>query len=277
MTMKNLFNGKKAFLTIPLAALIVLFIIGSVAGLSPPSKDQPAQITKTPGSKVEGVQTQTVESTAIPTIQSWPEAKVVKVVDGDTLSVSLNGKTETVRVIGIDTPETVDPRKPVQCFGQKASDMAKEQLLNQTVQLESDPTQGELDKYNRLLRYVWLDDGSSDFGAIMIQFGYAHEYTYSLPYKHQEKYKKLQKEAEQGKKGLWADDACPITPTKTTTNTNPSIQPNSGSTYSGGDKDCGDFATHADAQSFFISQGGPGSDPHRLDADHDGIACETLP
>lgn len=275
--MKNLFKGKKAFLTIPFAVLIALSIIGSVAGSNPSSKGQPAQITKTPESKVEGVKTQTIESITAPVVQSWPEAKVIKVVDGDTLSVSLNGKTETIRVIGIDTPETVDPRKPVQCFGQKASDMAKEQLLNQTVQIESDPIQGERDKYNRLLRYVWLDDGSSDFGAIMIQFGYAYEYTYSLPYKYQEKYKKLQKEAEQSKKGLWADNACPIAPTKTTSNINTGTQTTSDSTYSGGDKDCGDFSTHAEAQSFFISQGGPGSDPHKLDADHDGEACETLP
>lgn len=276
--MKNLFKGKKAFLTIPLAALIVLFIIGSVFGSSLPRKDQPSQqAPKTPELKVEGVQTQTIKFTPIPTIvQTWPKAKVIKIIDGDTLSVSLNGKIETIRVIGIDTPETVDPRKPIQCFGQKASNMAKEQLLNQTVQLEFDPSQGERDKYNRLLRYVLLDDGSSDFGAIMIRFGYAHEYTYSLPYKYQEKYKKLQKEAEQGKKGLWADDSCPITPTKTSSNTNAGTQTTSGFTYSGGDKDCGDFSTHAEAQSFFISQGGPGSDPHKLDADHDGIACETL-
>ena len=68
-----------------------------------------------------------------------------------------------------------------------------------------------------------------------------------------------------------------IPPTQSTT-TNSAPATNTGSSgYSGGDKDCGDFSSHAEAQSFFISQGGPASDPHRLDGDNDGSACETLP
>lgn len=132
---------------------------------------------------------------------------VIKVVDGDTLSVSIGGKSETIRIIGINTPETVDPRKPVECFGQEASAKAHELLDGKSVTLEADATQGERDKYGRLLRYVFLPDGS-DFGKAMISGGFAYEYTYSVPYKYQEAYKAAQGEAQAAKRGLWADGAC---------------------------------------------------------------------
>lgn len=132
---------------------------------------------------------------------------VVKVIDGDTLEVLIDGKKEKVRVIGINTPETVDPRRPVECFGKEASNHAKSLLSGQTVTLESDPTQDNKDKYGRLLRYVNLPDGT-DFGLTMISEGYAYEYTYEVPYKYQTQYKKAQLEAEKGEKGLWSDASC---------------------------------------------------------------------
>lgn len=133
--------------------------------------------------------------------------KVVKVVDGDTINVEINGQVTRLRLIGIDTPEVVDPRKPVQCFGREASAKAKELLSGQSVKLESDPSQGEFDKYGRTLRYVYLADGRS-FNKLMIEDGYAHEYTYDIPYKYQAEYKQAQKNAEKNKRGLWADNAC---------------------------------------------------------------------
>ncbi len=134
-------------------------------------------------------------------------ARIIRVVDGDTVSVEIEGKNETIRIIGINTPETVDPRKPVECFGQEASARAQALLDNQTVTLEADATQGERDKYDRLLRYVFLSNGS-DFGKRMISDGYAYEYTYSTPYKYQQDYKTSQSEAENAKRGLWANEAC---------------------------------------------------------------------
>ncbi len=133
--------------------------------------------------------------------------RVTKVVDGDTIDVDINGKVTRLRLIGMDTPEVVDPRKPVQCFGREASAKAKELLSGQSVGLESDQSQGELDKYGRTLRYVYLADGRS-FNKLMIEEGYAHEYTYDLPYKYQAEYKNAQKVAEASKVGLWADNAC---------------------------------------------------------------------
>ena len=133
---------------------------------------------------------------------------VEKVVDGDTIKVNINGKLETIRLIGLDTPETVDPRKAVQCFGREASDKAKELLTGKKVILEVDITQGELDKYNRLLRYIFLEDGTF-YNKLMISEGYAHEYTYqSNPYKYQNDFKNAEKYARENKLGLWSDNTC---------------------------------------------------------------------
>ena len=128
-------------------------------------------------------------------------------VDGDTIDVSIDGKTERIRLIGINTPEIVDPRKPVECFGKEASDEAKSVLNGKKVALEADASQGERDKYDRFLRYVFLEDGTN-FNLQMIKDGFAYEYTYELPYKYQTEFKSAQKEAENNKVGLWADGAC---------------------------------------------------------------------
>ncbi len=132
---------------------------------------------------------------------------VFKVIDGDTISIIKDNKTVTLRLIGLDTPETVDPRKPVQCFGKAASDKAKELLTGKTVRLELDPSQGLLDKYGRTLAYVFLRDGTL-FNEYMIAEGYGHEYTYNLPYKYQKEFKEAEARARAEKRGLWADDTC---------------------------------------------------------------------
>jgi len=134
------------------------------------------------------------------------EAKIIRVIDGDTVEVLLSGQKEKVRVIGINTPETIDPRRPVQCFGKEASSHAKEILTEQNVVLESDSTQTNRDKYNRLLRYIFLNE--VDFGKSMIAEGFAYEYTYNIPYKYQSDYKEAEKEARNAQKGLWANNAC---------------------------------------------------------------------
>lgn len=137
-----------------------------------------------------------------------PLFKVVRVVDGDTLDIDMEGKIERLRLIGIDTPETVDPRKVVQCFGKEASDKAKEMLDGKMVSVEADNSQGERDKYERLLRYVYLEDGTF-FNKYMIAEGYAHEYTYqSNPYKYQTEFKEAEKQAREAEKGLWNPNTC---------------------------------------------------------------------
>jgi len=132
---------------------------------------------------------------------------VVKVVDGDTIEVNVDGVTEKIRLIGVDTPETVDPRKPVQCFGKEASDHTKSILNGKPVKLEADSTQDDRDKYQRLLRYVILEDGSN-YNLQLIKDGYAYEYTYDVPYKYQKEFKAAQKDAQDSGRGLWAADTC---------------------------------------------------------------------
>lgn len=132
---------------------------------------------------------------------------VVKVVDGDTIHIEMDGKKETVRLIGMNTPETVDPRRPVECFGKEASAKAKELLDGQKVRIETEASQGERDKYGRLLGYVTREDGLF-FNNYMISEGYAYEYTYRLPYKYQAEFKAAQKSAEAAGRGLWAPGVC---------------------------------------------------------------------
>ena len=134
--------------------------------------------------------------------------KVSRVVDGDTLDIDMDGTIERIRLIGIDTPETVDPRKAVQCFGKEASDKAKKILSGKMVSIEADTSQGERDVYKRLLRYVYLEDGTF-FNKYMIAEGYAHEYTYqSNPYKYQVESKEAETQARETEKGLWSPDSC---------------------------------------------------------------------
>ncbi|MBI4250398.1 thermonuclease family protein [Candidatus Uhrbacteria bacterium] len=128
---------------------------------------------------------------------------VTRAVDGDTLDVSMNGATERVRAIGIDTPEVVDLRKSVQYFGKESSETASKLLLNRTVRLVPDPTQNDRDTYGRLLRYVYRDDGLF-FNKWMIENGYAHEYTYIIPYQFQAEFVEAAKVARKQERGLWA-------------------------------------------------------------------------
>ncbi len=157
-----------------------------------------------PGSSESSTQATQSTSTSIASTTLYA---VLKVVDGDTIHIDIDGKKETVRLIGINTPETVDPRRPVECFGKEASNKAKELLTERKVRIETEASQGERDKYGRLLGYIYRDDGLL-FNKFMIEEGYADEYTYRLPYKYQTEFKAAQKSAENGKKGLWAPGAC---------------------------------------------------------------------
>jgi micrococcal nuclease len=132
---------------------------------------------------------------------------VSRVVDGDTIEVTKDGIKEKVRLIGINTPETVDPRKTVECFGKEASAHAKEILMGQKVRLVSDDTQTKYDKYGRLLAYVYREDGLF-VNKHMIEEGYAYEYTYRVPYLFQKEFKEAQLKAQTEGKGLWKAGVC---------------------------------------------------------------------
>lgn len=134
-------------------------------------------------------------------------ATVVRVVDGDTIVVLLAGEEKKIRMIGMNSPESVDPRKKVECFGKEASAHLLELLSGGLVVLVADATQGDVDKYGRLLRYVMLEDGT-DINAAMIVDGYAYEYTYDELYERQLAYRTLEREAESAERGLWSPVTC---------------------------------------------------------------------
>lgn len=142
-------------------------------------------------------------------------AKVVSITDGDTIVVDLNGKTEKLRFIGIDTPETHHPSKPVQYFGKEASDYTTKQLTSKTIYLQKDVS--DRDKYGRLLRYVWFVKPSKNepskeevisncFNAELVKNGYAHAYTYPPDVKYNEIFKELEAKAREKHIGLWNNE-----------------------------------------------------------------------
>lgn len=253
-------SRKKAGLILG-SIMVVLFVIAGALAPSEPAKESVDSASKTQP-------TQTKASTA--SAKAKDTIKVTKVVDGDTIELEGGQK---VRYIGIDTPETVDPNKKVQCYGKEASDKNKSLVEGKEVKLVKDVS--ETDKYGRLLRYVYV--GDTFVNDYLVRQGYANASSYPPDVKYQDQFTKAEKEARDNNRGLW--NSCKKEEAKTTTPAPTTTQPATPTTpsYTGGDKDCSDFKTHAEAQQFFISQGGPASDPHRLDNDKDGIACETLP
>lgn len=139
--------------------------------------------------------------------EGLPRATVERVVDGDTVVVRVGGREERVRLIGINTPESVDPRRPVECFGAEASANAKLLLDGRTVLLEDDPSQDSRDSNGRMLRYVWLEDGRLA-NLEQVSQGFAAEYTYSTPYKYRDLFREAQRAARDAGRGLWATDTC---------------------------------------------------------------------
>lgn len=133
---------------------------------------------------------------------------VVKAIDGDTIDVREDGMVERVRLLGVNTPETVDPRRPVQCFGREAKEKTAELVAGKSVKLEPDPLQANRDKYQRLLRYVYLPDGRM-LNQVLVEEGYAFEYTYqSQMYSHQADFKAAQAAARAAGRGLWSTATC---------------------------------------------------------------------
>lgn len=137
--------------------------------------------------------------------------QVVRFSDGDTIVVDMNGKQETVRFIGVDTPETHDPRKPVQCYGPAASAYTKNTIsaAGSRVRLEADSLTSNRDRYDRLLRYVYLPDGTL-LNQRLISEGYGFYYPY-FPFTRSGDFDAAQKTAQSQSKGLWGN----CSPTRT--------------------------------------------------------------
>lgn len=137
--------------------------------------------------------------------------------DGDTITVDMNGTEERIRMIGVDTPETQDPRVPVQCFGKAASEFTLKLIGENPVRLEADPTNTNRDRYNRLLRYVYLPDGRL-VNAEIIKAGYGFAYTL-FPFEKLEEFRAYEAQAREQNLGLWG--ACDIQKDGDKSTTNP--------------------------------------------------------
>ncbi|MDP9066994.1 MAG: thermonuclease family protein [Actinomycetota bacterium] len=147
----------------------------------------------------------------------YEAASVVRVVDGDTIEVEITGRSDgpgaglaevgreyPVRLIGIDTPESVKPGTPVECFGREASSAAKALLDGKTVRLVKDVE--ETDRYDRLLRYVYLEAEMAN--ARLVVNGYAAAYTYPPNIRWSSLFVQLQREARENGRGLWSAASC---------------------------------------------------------------------
>lgn len=136
------------------------------------------------------------------------QASVTNVVDGDTIDVLIDGRELRVRYIGIDTPETVDPRRPVECFGREASERNRQLVAGRRISLERDVS--ETDQFGRLLRYVWVD--RQMVNAALVEEGYATATVFPPDVKHAELFAALEAQAREGGRGLWSACATPEAP-----------------------------------------------------------------
>lgn len=236
-----------------------------------PRASAPAAGAERSGGETSGT---TVPTTG-PRVAGLPagdDTTVVSVTDGDTIVVA--GSTR-VRLIGIDTPETHHPSKPVQCFGAEASAHTRELLPAGTpVRLVHDVER--LDRYRRTLAYVYrLGDGLF-VNAALVRDGYAQAYTYPPNVAHSDELVALAREAREAGRGLWSACATLGAPTDPRPDPPRASSPASGcdAAYPGvcippppPDLDC---AQVRDRRFAVLAP-----DPHGFDSDHDGVGCET--
>jgi micrococcal nuclease len=185
---------------------------------------------------------------------SRDNALVTRVVDGDTVEALFGGRPLTVRLIGIDTPESVAPDQPVQCFAHQASAYTTERLEGARVRLQFDLER--IDPFGRTLAYLWL--GDELFNETLVREGYAFVTTYPPNVRYVDRFRAAQREARSAGRGVWGrcvqEDACdPAYPDACI----PPPPP---------DLDC----SNIDERRFTVLP----PDPHNFDGDHNGIGCE---
>ncbi len=148
-----------------------------------------------------GCLTQSPQPTAgpSPTPATIEIGNVTYVTDGDTIKVNVSGIIQTVRYIGIDTPETKYPGRPVECFGPEADAYNRQLVLGKTVRLEKD--QSNTDRYNRLLRYVYV--GTDMVNEALVREGYATAVSYPPDTRYQDRFQQAETLAKAEDKGLW--------------------------------------------------------------------------
>jgi micrococcal nuclease len=141
-----------------------------------------------------------------PRATTFGRAQVLRVVDGDTIRVRLDGRTERVRYIGVDTPESVKPGTPVQCFAKRASAANAALVAGRSVRLVADVEQR--DRYGRLLAYVYREPDGAFVNAQLVRDGFARTLTIAPNVAHARELAGLARQARRAGRGLWA--ACGI-------------------------------------------------------------------
>ena len=189
----------------PLAALCLIGLSGLVACRpEPPSAADP----RDPWVRVEADGGTVLDTGALGAVELEPRPyPVTWISDGDTIKVQRGARRETVRLLGINTPETVDPRRPVQCFGREASARMKALVEGRSVWLATDPAESRYDRNGRLLAYVWLPDGTF-VNLELLRGGFANEASYGTAYAYQDRFRRAALQAERAGRGLWSEATC---------------------------------------------------------------------
>jgi micrococcal nuclease len=243
----------------------------------------------------------TTTATTVPTTTATPsmtersewQVTVVRIIDGDTFEVRFpSGKVETVRLLGVDTPEVHDENDPAEFegiptnqqgndwlrdWGHKASEFARTEVGGEEIMIRTDQEADRRGSYGRLLVYAYRDDGKL-FNKQLIAQGYAR--MYDSEFAKREAFSSVEATAQQNDVGLWNYETTSTptsTPTTTPSPTSTTVSENEGIALppkpADGDYDCSHFDTHEQAQYVYEQDT---SDPHRLDGDDDGQACESL-
>jgi len=220
--------------------VIGFFLLIIIIGSSTPEKNS-APVT-------ENVVSEDVES-AIPENPKQELYLVTRVIDGDTIEIETG---ERVRLICMDTPERGEEGYI------EASNYLQGLVLDKEVRLEKDIS--EIDKYGRLVRYIYV--GDLFVNEEMVMKGYAETYPYNPDITKCPQIEEAEEYARNNKLGIWAEDKS---------------RDNSGYECGYNAYNCADFSTHTEAQALFEACGGTAKDIHQLDQDNDGIACESLP
>jgi micrococcal nuclease len=290
------YRGRSVWLQWAIGICWGLAVIGAVLPSEDDSKQRGTQAaertaatpTATPDATATAAATVTARATAAPQRRPKPRRlsersdQIDRVTDGDTVVLAALGRA---RLIGVDTPEVFGG---AECYGREASSFTK-QLLPPGTSVRYRLGVEKRDRYGRAL--VYLYKGSTFVNAELVRKGYAVPLTIAPNVRYADRFLRLSRGARASERGLWASDTCAGDPDRSASpsggsesksgGSSPDGGSSSGSDVSGadlsGDKDCPDFATHAEAQKYFEAKGGPASDPDRLDADHDGSACDALP
>lgn len=193
--------------------MLCMALVVSACGASDPERDRTRQRTgdrptgNDPTTEEQGPGSNGADADGVRRLAKGPISSgwlVTRIVDGDTVDVTRGRRTLTLRLIGIDTPETVHPTEPIECFGSEASEFAQRRLLGERAVLEFDRSQGRLDYYDRTLAYLWTTDGSPrQFNKDAVRRGFATEYTYDEPYLWQREFLRAQAAAASRRLGVW--------------------------------------------------------------------------